>query len=412
MPQSDDPAGNRRRLPRNVWVAGLASLFTDISSEMIVPVLPLFLTGVLAASPASVGLIEGVAEATASLLKVVSGWWSDRVRRRKPFMLFGYGLSNLIKPLFALAQSWPQVLVIRFADRFGKGVRGAPRDALIADSVDASQRGRAFGVHRMMDTLGAAIGPLVSFAILMAFQDDYRRVFWWSALPGVVSVVVLSLWLRDSRRGTGRHDDGATANDGPENRPDAAAARPLGPAFNWLAVVVTLFALGNSSDAFLILRARDLGLSVALVPVAYFSFNAVYSLTSWPAGSWSDRIGRRPLLIAGYLFFAAIYVGFARATQAWHVWPLFAFYGLYYAATEGVQKAMVADLVPAGRRGTAIGLVNGLTGLATLPASLAAGLLWQRFGFGWSFYYGAATALAAALGLLVWPFGRRAEGVQ
>ena len=214
MPQSDDPAGNRRRLPRNVWVAGLASLFTDISSEMIVPVLPLFLTGVLAASPASIGLIEGVAEATASLLKVVSGWWSDRVRRRKPFMLFGYGLSNLIKPLFALAQSWPQVLVIRFADRFGKGVRGAPRDALIADSVDASQRGRAFGVHRMMDTLGAAIGPLVSFAILMAFQDDYRRVFWWSALPGVVSVVVLSLWLRDSRRGTGRHDDGATGHDG------------------------------------------------------------------------------------------------------------------------------------------------------------------------------------------------------
>lgn len=408
--QSTTPA---RGLPRNVVVAGLASLFTDISSEMIVPVLPLFLTGPLAASAASVGLIEGVAEATASLLKVVSGWWSDRVAQRKPFMLLGYGLSNLIKPLLALSRTWPQVLIIRFADRFGKGVRGAPRDALIADSVGADRRGRAFGFHRMMDTFGAALGPLASFWILSNYHGDYRRVFWWSAVPGLVSVLVLALWLREGRRGVSSGADLAAGTSAPKAKTqEAGSIGSLGPAFAWLAAVAAVFALGNSSDAFLILRARDLGLPVALVPLAYFSFNAVYALLSFPAGSWSDRLGRRPLLIAGYLFFALIYFGFAMATQSWQVWPLFALYGLYYAATEGVQKAMVADLVPAGRRGTAIGLINGLTGLATLPASLVAGVLWQRLGFAWSFYYGAVAAALAALGLLFWPFGNCREGVQ
>lgn len=399
------------RLPRNVVAAGLTSLFTDISSEMIVPVLPLFLTSVLGASPASVGLIEGVAEATASLLKAVSGWWSDRVSRRKPFMLFGYGLSNLTKPLFALATAWPQVLVIRFVDRFGKGVRGAPRDALIADSVDAAHRGRAFGFHRMLDTTGAAIGPLLAFWILTHYHDDYRHVFWWAAIPGLFSVAILALSVREAGRAAVGTAPGAAAS-AVDGGPGPASRVPLGRAFSGLAVLTTLFAIGNSSDAFLILRAQDLGLPAMLVPLAYFSFNAVYSLLSWPAGAWSDRIGRRPLLVAGYIFFALIYLGFGLATRAWQVWPLFALYGLYYAATEGVQKALVADVVPKERRGTAIGLFNAFTGLAALPASLVAGFLWQRLGFAWAFYYGAAAAFLAAAGLLVWPHGNRLQGVQ
>ena len=413
QPAAGAAAAQQPALPRNVVAAGLSSLFTDISSEMIVPVLPLFLTSVLGASPFTVGLIEGVAEATASLLKAVSGWWSDRLSRRKPFMLFGYGLSNLVKPLFALSTSWPQVLVVRFADRFGKGVRGAPRDALIADSVPANARGRAFGFHRMLDTIGAAIGPLLAFGLIRIYRGDYRHIFWWAGVPGIASVIILAFLVREPRNGGANPAAPAGVGQAAAD-PDPAGRRhvPLGPAFGWLAVVSTLFALGNSSDAFLILRAQNIGLPALLVPLAYFSFNAVYSALSWPAGSWSDRIGRRPLLVAGYLFFGLIYLGFALANKAWQVWPLFALYGLYYAATEGIQKALVVDVVPAGRRGTAIGLLNALTGVAAFPASLVAGYLWQRFGFAWSFYYGAGAAFLAATGLLIWPYERLPVSVQ
>ena len=394
-----------RHLNRNVWVAGLVSLFTDISSEMIVPVLPLYLTGVLGAPAMVVGLIEGVAETTASLTKSVSGWLSDQVGRRKPLMVFGYGLSNLIKPLLGLTTGAGQVLAIRFADRFSKGVRGAPRDALIADSTPPDLRGRAFGLHRALDTVGAAIGPLLAALLLVLYADNFRAVFWWTAVPGVISVLLLLAFLRD----TGAP---AAARGVPRRQGWSLSLRPLAPRLRWFVLISTLFALGNSADAFLVLRARGLGLAAGMVPLAYFLFNTTYALLSYPAGALSDRIGRRPVIIAGFLAFALIYAGFGAATQPWQVWGLFALYGLYYAGTEGIARAYLTDHAPAERRGSAIGVFNAYTGLAALPASWLAGLLWDRWGPPATFFCSAAIALLAAV-LLALPLapGREARAV-
>lgn len=387
------PSGRKRTffsgLSPNVVVAGLVSLFTDISSEMIVPVLPLFLAGTLKAPAGAIGLIEGIAESTASILKVFSGWLSDRAGRRKPLMLAGYGFSNAIKPLFGFAGSWTQVLAIRFADRFGKGVRGAPRDALIADSTTKENRGKAFGFHRAMDTAGAAIGPLSAFWIVNRFEGNYRAVFFWSALPGLIAVLLLILFLREKKPESG------SARELPH-----LGFRALDRKFAFFTLAATAFALGNSSDAFLILRAQNLGMAPAIIPLAYFSFNATYSLLSLPLGSLSDRLGRRPVLVAGYIVFAVIYLGFAVASRSVHAWILFVAYGLYYAATEGIQKAYIADLVAPGQRGTAIGTFNALTGLAALPASLVGGFLWQAFGPAATFLYGSALAALATILLL------------
>jgi MFS family permease len=382
------PAAATRRwlqgMPRNVLAAGLVSLFTDVSSEMIVPVLPLFLTVVLQAPVAAVGLIEGVAESTASVLRVFAGWLSDLSGRRKPLVLFGYGLSNLSKPLLALSAAWPQVLALRFADRLGKGIRGAPRDALIADSVDPAIRGRAFGFHRSMDTAGAAAGPLLAAGTLALTAGNARAVFWLASVPGVISVLVGWALLRDR----------------PAPPRDAAAPRlgfaHLGRPFAVLTAITTLFALGNSSDAFLILRAKDVGMAVAVIPLAYFAFNTLYALCSTPAGMLSDRIGRRPLLVAGYAIFALVYAGFAVAPNALAAGGLFLVYGLYYACTEGVARAMVVDLAPPSLRATAMGTYATATGLALLPASVIAGGLWQRVGPWAPFAYGATLAAVAA----------------
>lgn len=386
----DIGAKGKSGITRNVFVAGLVSLFTDISSEMIVPILPLFLTLTLKVPPTAIGLIEGLAESTASILKLFSGWFSDRMGRRKPLMLAGYGFSNIVKPLFGFSTSWGQVLTIRFADRFGKGIRGAPRDALIADSTTKENRGKAFGFHRAMDTLGAAIGPLSAFWIVSHFHGNYRLVFWWSAVPGLIAVLLLIFFLKEKK----------AASQAAAEMPKLSF-RGLDPHLILFIISATVFALGNSSDAFLILRAKNLGLSVVQVPLAYFTFNATYSLASLPAGMLSDRLGRRPVLITGYLIFALIYLGFGLANRPWHVWMLFVLYGLYYAATEGIQKAYIADFVGKGRRGTAIGTFNALTGLATLPASVIAGFLWQHVTPAAPFYYGSALAVAAAAMLVV-----------
>lgn len=372
-------------ITQNVVVVGLVSLFTDISSEMIYPILPLFLMNVLGAGVTVVGLIEGVGEATASLLKLISGWISDRTGRRKPLMLIGYGLSDLTKPLLALATAWPQVLVIRFADRFGKGVRGAPRDALIADSARPEVRGKAFGFHRALDTVGAAIGPLAAFGVLALSANSYRAAFVVASIPGVLAVLILALALHERRPASRK------------GAPMRLGFASLGREYLLFTGIAALFALGNSSDAFLILRAQDLGMATTLVPLAYFGFNLVYTVLAIPLGSLSDRIGRRSVIAVGYLIFAAVYLGFALAGQAWLVWPLFAAYGAYYALTEGVQRAYVADLVPAERRGAALGTFNAATGAAMLPASLIGGLLWQEVAPSAAFYYGAAFAAMAAL---------------
>ncbi|HWI61173.1 MAG TPA: MFS transporter [Symbiobacteriaceae bacterium] len=378
---------------RNVWYAGLVSLFTDISSEMLVPVLPLFLANVLGAPVRAIGLIEGLAEAMASLMKAFSGWLSDRYGKRKPLMVAGYGLSNFLKPMMGFTAGWGQVLAIKLADRFGKGLRGAPRDALIADSAPPEERGRAFGIHRAMDTIGAAIGPLLAFAILSLRPGEYRWVFWAAIIPGVLALFAI-IFIKETGSGVKK--------TGPVLRNWSLALGAVSPKLRRFMLVGVLFAIGNSSDAFLILRAQNLGLAAALVPLAYFAFNMSYAILSYPAGALSDKIGRKPVIIGGFAVFAVIYLGFAMATQSWMAWPLFLLYGLYYAGTEGVQKAYITDHADKEHRGTAIGVYNALTGLAALPASLIAGYLWDMVGAAAPFYVGSVTAALAAVLLLLW----------
>lgn len=390
-------------LTRNVYVLGLVSLFTDIGSEMIVPIRILFLVQVLGTPITIAGLIEGIAESTASLLKVWAGRLADRVPDRKPLILAGYGISNAVKPLLALAGSWPAALGLIFVDRVGKGVRGGPRDALLADSTTPAYRGKAFGFHRSMDTLGAAIGPLITYAILALSNDNLRAVFAWTAVPALLSIGVVVFFLHDERRNL------------PSKAASAAGSRQslaaLGRPFWIFTAIATIFALGNSSDAFIFLRTEGLEDSLAAVPLVYFVFNLVYALLATPLGVLSDRWGRLPVLFSGYVAFALVYLGWANATENWHAWALFAIYGIYAAATDGVSKALVSDLIPKGQRGAAMGWFNGLIGLAALPANLLSGWLWSQVGPGAAFQVGAGLGCAAA-GLLLmsvpWLPGRQA----
>lgn len=393
--------GKRERLGRNVLTLGGVSLLTDVASEMSYPLLPIFLTAVLGASATMLGAIEGVAESTASLLKLVSGWLSDRSAGRKPLVVLGYGLASLVKPLIGLARAPGQVMAIRVADRIGKGIRTSPRDALIADSVAPAIRGRAFGFHRAADNLGAVIGPLVAFALLRYGHGiDLRRVFLLTAIPAAASVALLVFGLRE----VPRRDVAAQAAG---IRPEPRRAGGLGARFWCLFAVLVVFTLGNSSDAFLLLRATRLGVAQALVPVLWALLNLVKALGNVPGGALSDRFGRRPLLAAGWTIYAAVYLGFGLAGAAWQVWALFAAYGLYFGATEGVEKALVADFVPADRRGAAFGFYNLALGIAALPASLLFGTLLDHAGPRTAFCFGAGMALLAAVAIcFVAPPGR------
>ena len=367
----------------------MVSFLTDVSSDMTYPLLPVFLASVLGASATAVGAIEGAAESTAALLKLASGWWSDRVARRKPLVLAGYTIASVIRPLIGLAQSASQVLAIRVADRVGKGIRGAPRDALIADSVDPSIRGRAFGFHRAADHAGAVVGPLLAFALLRWADLDLRQLFLWTAVPGALAVAALVFGVREVPRAP------------VEKKKRVDLRTPLGSRFWAFLGVLFLFTLGNSTDAFLLLRAADLGVDAALIPILWAMLHVVKSLSSTPGGALSDRIGRKPLLVAGWLIYAAVYLGLGRAGAAWQVWALFAVYGIYFGLTEGVEKALVADLVPADRRGAAFGWYNLALGVGALPASLLFGLLWDWKGPAVAFGFGAGMALLAAIGITV-----------
>jgi len=400
---TEKPKTGWRSLPRNVWAVSLTSFFMDISSEMVINLLPLFLANVLGVRISLIGLIEGIAEATSSLLKVFSGWFSDRVGERKWLAVAGYGISTLAKPFFYFAQTWGQVLAVRWADRVGKGIRTAPRDALVADSIDEKQRGLGFGLHRAADSGGAMAGLLIALGVIWAAQeaavtlgrDTFQRVVLISLIPAVLAVLVLAFGARD------------VPVTGERARPKITL-RGLGKPFLIFLVIVGIWDLGNSSDAFLVLRAQSLGTSVVGIMLMLITFNFVYAAVSMPAGALSDRIGRRKIIIGGWIAYAVIYFGFAMAETSWQAWLLYASYGLYYGMAYGTSKAMVADLVPPELRGTAYGTYNAVLGILDLPASLIAGILWQGIA-GWAglgasapFLFGAACSLLAAVLMLLW----------
>ena len=382
---------NRRGLfqgiPQNVAALGLVSLLTDVSSEMIYPLLPLFLTAVLGAGAAFVGLVEGVAESTASLMKLGSGWLSDRLKKRKALVVGGYSLSTLTRPLLALAGAPWHVLVIRFLDRLGKGIRTSPRDALLADSSSPATRGKAFGFHRGMDHLGATIGPLLAFLLLPALGGSLRALFWMASIPAMGAVLILLLAV------------GERVPMGTDVKRLRLSLAPFDVRFKGFLAVVVLFTLGNSSDAFLLLRAKEAGIPYASIPVLWMLLHIVKAGSSMPGGILSDRWGRKGAIVVGWLIYGLAYVGFALARTPGPIWALFAFYGLFFGFTEGVEKALVADLVPQELRGTAYGVYHAAVGLAALPASLIMGLLYQAYGAAIAFAFGAALAFIAA-GLL------------
>ncbi|MBI5587618.1 MAG: MFS transporter [Deltaproteobacteria bacterium] len=372
-------------LGRNVFFAGLVSLFMDISSEMIYPLLPLFLTGVLGASKTTVGIIEGIAEATALILKVFSGWISDRFGKKKLLMSIGYGISVVSRPVIANASTWFEVLTARFIDRFGKGVRTAPRDAIIADSANSSNMGLAFGFHRSMDTIGAVLGPAAAFALLYFFHDDLRLVFYASAIPGLIAVAVIIFFIKEKKM-TKEEIAGV---------PRLSISSFDGP-FRHYMLVVAIFSLGNFADAFLVLQAKNLGVREHLIPVVYLLSNIVYAAASTPMGMLADRIGIRRMVLYGFISYAAVYFLVGMASTTAHIWILFPLYGVYKGMSEGTQKAYLALVAPTERKATAFGVYHTVNGLMLLPASIIAGFLWDKFGASMTFFYGAVMGLLAA----------------
>jgi MFS family permease len=392
----------RKGLSRNVVILGFVSLLNDGASEMIYPLLPVFLTAVLGAGPAALGVIEGIAEATASLLKLFSGYVSDRVKRRKGWIVAGYSLSNVIRPLIAFSTSWLHVLVLRFSDRVGKGLRTSPRDAIIADSTPLEYRGMAYGFHRAMDHSGAIVGPLLATALLLVFHDDIKTIFLLSFIPGMLAVLMLVFGLRE------KHAEGPRTPSAPFNFRSAWAEMPAG--FRKYLLIILIFTLGNSTDAFLLLRAQQLGVSVAFLPIIWVVLHIVKMGFSVPGGVLSDRIGRKKVIVAGWLVYALVYAGFGAASAHWHAWALFAVYGIYFGLTEGAEKALVADFAPVHLRGSSFGLYHLVVGAGALPASLLFGFVWQEFGSTAAFGMGAGLALMA--GGMLSMLAIRKPGVQ
>ena len=371
----------------NIILLGITSFLTDISSEMVYPILPIFLVSVLGASPAILGLVEGIAESTASLLKVFSGYFSDKIRLRKPFAIIGYASSTLGKLFLFLAQSWTMVLSGRVIDRFGKGIRTAPRDALIADSSQQDKRGAAFGLHRAMDTLGAVVGVVLAYFIVIRFKGSLRSVFLFSLVPAFFGVLVL-FWVREKKK--------------------EPALNRLKPELKWSAldkrlklflIFTFIFTLGNSSNLFLLLRAKNAGADTATVILLYLVYNIVYFAVMYPASKLSDKIGRKKLLVLGYLLYGLVYLGFALSNSIQSFWFLFGIYGLYIGFTEGVEKALITDISAAELKGTTIGLHATLVGIGLLPASIFAGMLWKFIGPAAPFYFGGIMGIAASIGL-------------
>lgn len=378
-------------LSKNVRSLGWVSLFNDIASEMIYPLLPLFLNTVLGAGVVFIGLIEGIAESVSSFLKLFSGWVSDRFRKRKGLIFFGYALTSITRPFIGLATSAYHVLFLRFFDRIGKGVRASPRDALLSQSCAEEERGKAFGFQRAMDHAGAMTGPLIASLLMAVFTKDLRIIFLLAFIPSLFCLWILWQGVTDIS---------------PEKSLSPEKSKPLSPPklhwkewnnkFKYFLLIITLFTLGNSSDAFLLLRAQDLGLNVVTIPMLWFAFHLSKTVFSIPGGSLSDKIGRKRVMILAWSLYGLVYLGFAFASTPYHIWILFIAYGLFYGLSEGTEKAWVADLVEESKRGTAYGAYHFCIGIAALPASLLMGLIWKAIGVQWAFAFGAVMALMAA----------------
>ena len=371
----------------NVLWLSVVSLLNDSASEMIYPLLPLFLTGTLGAGAAFVGVVEGAAESLASILKLASGWAADRLGHRRALVAWGYGIAAVGRPLIAVASAAWQVLAVRLADRVGKGIRSAPRDAILAESVPEARRGEAFGLHRAADHAGAVVGPLLATGVLLLYPGELRRVFALALVPGLITVAVAVWKVTDPR---------PRAPAAPPAPAPEVSLAGLGPRFPRLLGVLALFALGNASDAFLLLRARQLGVELALIPLLWGALHVSKSFWSVLGGRWSDRVGARFAIIAGWTVYALVYAGFAAASAPWHAWALFLVYGLFYGLTEAPEKSLVAGLAPQGARGRAFGAYHFTVGVVALPASLLFGALWELFGAAAAFWAGAALAAGAA----------------
>lgn len=387
-----------RKLSPTVFALSLVSLLNDTSSEIIYPLLPAFLALTLGASPFAIGLIEGIAESVASILKLFSGYLSDKFGNRKFPVFVGYSLAAVVRPLLAFVTSWQQVLFVRTTDRIGKGIRGAPRDALLASTVPEEARGLAFGFNRAADHLGAVVGPVIAFLLLTYLASDpatptaqeYQQVFLFASIPVVLGLFVIVFFVREKKKPAEQH----------EAMPIKFSLREFNPNFKRFLAVIALFTLSNSTDAFLLLRAEQTGISPAMLPLLWMVLHFSKVMSSIVGGDLSDKLGRKTLILSGWFIYALVYAGFAFATTAWHAWVLFIIYGFYFGLTEGTEKALVADLVSAEKRGTAFGFYNLAFGITVFPASLIFGFVWDAYGAAPAFLMSASISLVAIVSLL------------
>ena len=386
----DNKNGSYFGFNRNILFTGLTSFLTDTSVKMVYSVMPMFLISI-GASKTSLALIEGVAESTSALIKAVSGFWSDKIGKNKPFMLIGYGLSALIIPLYTFVISPVQVLVLRFIERFGKGIRAAPRDSLIAGSITEGDSGRSFGLQKAMDNSGAIAGPLIAFTMLSLLPGNYRLIFLFAGIPALLAIFVIIFGIREARKS--RYELFTIFH-----------FKELPVKYYLFLGIIFIFTLGNSTDALLMVKANEVGVKVALIPLVYLVTSVVSVLASIPVGSLADRIGKEKILITGFLIYAVVYYGFGVTTTTGAIVALFALYGLYSAATDGIQKAFISDMIDRNKKGTGLGIYNALLGITLLPASLIAGLLYDKINSSIPFYFGAATAAISAILMLVYSF--------
>ena len=372
---------------RNVFYTGIISFLTDTSTKMVYSVMPMFLLS-MGASKTSLSLIEGIAESTAALIKTFSGYWSDKIGRNKPFMLIGYGISAVVMPLYAFVASPLQVLYLRFIERTGKGIRTAPRDSLVAASVDNGEMGRSFGLHKAMDNSGAIVGPLVAFVLLLLLPGNFRLIFLFGGIPAILGIFVIIFGLKEAKKDEENLLKKFRFSDYPKR-------------FYLFLGIIFIFTLGNSTDALLMVKANEVGIKVTFIPLVYLITSVVSVILSIPLGSLSDRIGREKLLIAGYLIYAVVYFGFGITSDIAVIAGLFALYGVYTASTDSVQKAFISDIVDKNKQGTGMGIYNALIGITLLPASLIAGLMYDKINSSVPFYFGAVTAILSAILMLI-----------